>query len=247
MARILISNDDGIDSAGIIALARALARLGEVWVVAPDREQSATSHSISLDRPLRGREVRPGWVAVNGTPTDCVYLGVHHFLPAHPDLVVSGVNHGPNLGDDVHYSGTVAAAMEAALLGLPAAAFSLCGPPPHEFDGAGEIAAEIADRVLAEGLPPGVLLNVNVPGGATRDAPLRITKLGKRRYGNAVERRVDPRGRPYFWVGGDEISTEDREGSDGNAIAAGAVSVTPLRVDITHVEALAALRRWERR
>src|SRR5207249_1398263 len=160
-------------------LAEALADLGTVWVVAPDREQSATSHSISLDRPLRGREVRPRWVAVNGTPTDCVYLAVNHLLDRKPDLMLSGINKGGNIGDDVHYSGTVAAATEAALLGVKSMAVSLFGPPPFEFAPAATLTRRLADRALAGGLPAGTLLNVNLPRNVRADAPVRITRLGK--------------------------------------------------------------------
>jgi 5'-nucleotidase len=243
--RILLSNDDGIDSPGLVALAKAVSALGDVWVVAPDREQSATSHAISLDRPLRGIEVHPQWVAVNGTPTDCVYLAVNHLLGERPHLVLSGINKGPNLGDDVHYSGTVAAALEAALLGIPAAAISLCGRSPFEFAQAAAITRKIVERMLEDDLASGTLLNVNIPQGAGPWTPVRVTRLGKRRYGNAVERRLDPRGRPYFWIGGDEVGSEDVEGSDTKAVAEGNVSVTPLRLDLTDLEAFARLRRWE--
>jgi 5'-nucleotidase len=243
---ILLSNDDGIDSPGIAALARVLEDLGEIWVAAPDREQSATSHSISLDRPLRGVEIRPRWVAVNGTPTDCVYLAVNHLLPRKPDLVLSGINKGPNLGDDVHYSGTVAAAMEGALLGVTSAAISHAGRPPFAFEGVAEAARVVTELIVGSGLPGGTLLNVNIPAGANAGSPRRLTRLGKRRYGNAVDRRFDPRGRPYFWIGGDEIGFEHQEGSDGTAVAEGAISITPLRLDLTDFDALRALRSWER-
>jgi 5'-nucleotidase len=243
---ILLSNDDGIDSPGIAALAEVLDDLGEVWVVAPDREQSATSHSISLDRPLRGVELRPRWVAVNGTPTDCVYLAVNHLLPRKPNLVLAGINKGPNVGDDVHYSGTVAAAMEGALLGVTSAAISHAGSAPFAFGGVARAARIVTELIVGSGLPAGMLFNVNIPGGADAGSPRRLTRLGKRRYGNAVERRLDPRGRPYFWIGGDEIGFEHLEGSDGSAVAEGVVSITPIRLDMTDFGALEALRSWER-
>jgi 5'-nucleotidase len=243
---ILLCNDDGIASTGIRALHGAVADLGEVWVVAPDREQSATSHAISLDRPLRGVELQPRWVAVNGTPTDCVYLAVNHFLPHRPDLVLSGINKGPNTGDDVHYSGTVAAAKEASLLGVTAMALSLCARPPFEFSGAAAIARALTERLIAEPQPPGTLLNVNIPEGAGPDAPVRVTRLGKRRYTDAVERRLDPRGRPYFWIGGEDVGFAGLDGSDGAAVLAGMVSVTPLKLDLTDADAMARLKPWER-
>jgi len=240
--RILLSNDDGVHAAGIRALAAAFAG-DEVWVVAPDREQSASSHAISLHRPLRVHEVSPRWWAVDGTPTDAVYVGLNHVLKdARPDLVVSGVNHGPNLANDVHYSGTVAAAMEGALLGVSALAISLAAPPPHDFTHAARFAAALAHRVASS--PPAggtFLLNVNVPPGPVRG--FRVAPLGKRTYGNAVVEKVDPRGRHYYWIGGEGGAVnEDIPGSDCNTVLLdGLASVTPLRLDSTHAELIPAL------
>jgi 5'-nucleotidase len=242
--RVLLSNDDGVHSAGLAALAAAFEG-DEVWVVAPDREQSASSHAISLHRPLRLVEVGPRRFAVDGTPTDAVYMGLNHVLKgARPDVVVSGVNHGPNLANDVLYSGTVAAAMEGALLGVHALAVSLAGPPPHEFADAARFAAALARRVVAAPPPAPVLLNVNVPPGPVRG--YRFVPLGRRTYGNEVVEKVDPRGRKYYWIGGEGGATnEDIPGSDCNvALKERLVSVTPLHLDSTHGAMLAELRSW---
>jgi 5'-nucleotidase len=242
--RVLLSNDDGVHAEGLRALAAAFDG-DEVWVVAPDREQSASSHAISLHRPLRMLEVAPRWFAVDGTPTDAAYMGLNLVLKdARPDVVVSGVNHGPNLANDVLYSGTVAAAMEAALLGVHAIAVSLAGPAPHAFEDAARFAAALARRVVAAPPPAPVLLNVNVPPGPVRG--YRFVRLGRRTYGNEVVEKVDPRGRKYYWIGGEGGATsEDIPGSDCNAaLAERLVSVTPLHLDSTHDAMLQELRSW---
>lgn len=226
---LLVTNDDGVEAPGIRALEDALSGLGEVWTVAPEREQSATSHSLTLHKPLRMRELGPRRFAVSGTPTDAVLLAVRVVLPRRPTLVVSGINAGPNLADDVSYSGTVSAALEAALLNLPAVAVSRLGPPAAPFEAAAEVARDLVDLAIGNPLPPRAYLNVNVP-----DLPLseirgaRITRLGRRNYSEDVVRSVDPRGRPYYWIGGAEVVHEDVEGSDCNAVDAGFVSVSPL-------------------
>jgi 5'-nucleotidase len=241
--RVLLSNDDGVQAAGLHALARAFEG-DEVWVVAPDREQSASSHAISLHRPLRITEVAPRWYAVDGTPTDAVYLALNHVLRrARPDVVVSGVNHGSNLGNDVLYSGTVAAAMEGALLGCHALAVSLAAPPPHDFEHAADFAAKLARKLVAARPPAPVLLNANVPAGPIRG--YRFTRLGRRNYGNAVVEGRDPRGRSYYWIGGDSPIHEDLPGSDCNAVVdQGLASVTPIHLDLTHDALLQELRSW---
>ena len=242
--RVLLSNDDGVHAPGIRALAEAFAG-DEVWVVAPDREQSASSHAISLHRPLRIVEVSPRWYAVDGTPTDAVYMGLNHVLrSARPDVVVSGVNNGPNLGNDVLYSGTVAAAMEGALLGVNAIAVSLAGPPPHEFEEAARFAVALARRITSNPPPAPLLLNVNVPPGRIRG--YRFVRLGRRTYGNEVVEKTDPRGRKYYWIGGEGGPTnEDIPGSDCNAaLLDGLVAVTPLHLDSTHDAVLSELRSW---
>jgi len=230
--RVLLSNDDGVHAPGLAALAAAFPR-DEVWVVAPDREQSAASHAISLHRPLRIVQVGERRFAVDGTPTDAVYLALNHVLRGRPpDVVVSGVNHGPNLGNDVLYSGTVAAAMEGALLGVTAIAVSLATRPAHDFGPAAAFAADLAHALLARPPERPVLLNVNVPAGPVRG--YRFTRLGVRTYGNEVVEKIDPRGRSYFWIGGD-ASHQDIPLSDCNTVLdEGLVAVTPLRLDLTH-------------
>lgn len=242
--RVLLSNDDGVHAAGLRALADAF-RDDEVWVVAPDSEQSASSHAISLHRPLRLKDIAPRWFAVDGTPTDAVYMGLNLVLrEARPDVLVSGVNHGPNLANDVLYSGTVAAAMEGALLGVPSIAVSLASPPPHDFAEAARFAAALARRVVTNPPPAPLLLNVNVPRGPVRG--YRFTRLGRRTYGNEVVEKTDPRGRKYYWIGGEGgPHDEDVPGSDSNAVLLdGLVSVTPLRLDSTHGPVLQETRSW---
>ncbi len=242
---ILVSNDDGVEARGIRVLARALAPQGRVVVVAPNRERSAASHSITLHRPLRVDRVERDRYAVDGTPTDCVMLGIHEILKARPDLIVSGINHGGNLGDDVHYSGTVSAAVEGGILGIPAIAISLVLRGAGHFPVAGDFAARLSQRVLREGLPRGVILNVNVPDlPASRVAGYACTIQGKRDYGNIIVEKVDPRGRKYYWIGGDDTIFEDVHDSDCNAIGASRISITPLRVDLTDRATLRRIRRW---
>jgi 5'-nucleotidase len=241
--RILLSNDDGVYAPGLAALAAAFPD-DEVWVVAPDREQSASSHSISLHRPLRVMEVAPQRYAVDGTPTDAVYMGLNLVLKERrPDIVLSGVNHGPNLGNDVLYSGTVAAAMEGALLGCPAIAVSLAAPKPKAFEQAAAFAAALARRVIAARPREPVLLNVNVPPGPVRG--FRFVRLGKRTYGNEVVENVDPRGRKYYWIGGERPTNEDIPLSDCNCVFQdGLVSVTPLHLDWSNDGLVLELQRW---
>lgn len=242
--RILVSNDDGHLAPGLTALVEAMSPLGEVWVVAPDREQSAASHSISLHRPLRIHEVRPRWFSVDGTPTDCAYLAINHLMTkSPPDLVVSGINHGPNLADDVTYSGTVAAAMEASHLGVPAIAFSLAGRAPFDFQHAARFANALAATALSRKLPPKLLLNVNVPRG--EPTGWRVTRLGKHSYGSDVLEQKDPRGRSYFWIGGTDYRHEDLPGSDCNAIhKSREISVTPLQLELTELKQIPELQGW---
>jgi len=243
--RILVSNDDGHSSEGLRALASALEDLGEVWVVAPESEQSATSHAISIHRPLRLREVRERWFAVDGTPTDCSWLGINHVLRRRPPrLVVSGINHGPNLADDIVYSGTVAAAMEASILGVPAIAFSLATRDRFEFSPAARFARALCAAALGQKLPPRMLLNVNVPGGIEPDGYV-VTRLGKHSYGTDVIEKTDPRGRKYYWIGGNEYQHEDIPGSDCNVVLRDRlVSVTPLQLDLTDDRMRRAVGRW---
>ena len=240
--RVLLSNDDGVHAEGLAALAAAFAG-DEVWIVAPDREQSATSHAISLHRPLRLHEHGPRTFSVDGTPTDAVYMGMNHLMAgARPDVVVSGVNHGPNLGNDVLYSGTVAAAMEGALLGVNAIAVSLATSPATGFEDAAAFAAAFARRVVADPPPAPSLYNVNVPPGPVRG--YRFTRLGHRTYGSEVVEKVDPRGRRYFWIGG-AAGFRDIPRSDCNTVFdEGLVAVTPLHLDLTHDALLQGLRNF---
>jgi 5'-nucleotidase len=240
---ILVTNDDGIHAAGLAALAEALAPLGEVYVVAPDREQSAVGHALTLHRPLRVDRVGERRFAVNGTPSDCVNLGVLGLLPEAPVLVASGVNHGSNLGDDVTYSGTVSAAMEGTLLGVASMAVSQVDGEAGGFEIAGRIAELVAARVLVEGLPAKTLLNVNVPRGEVRG--VRMTRLGHRVYREKVVQEMDPRGRPYYWIGAGPPEWRDDEASDIAAIHAGWATVTPLHLDLTHFGALGRMAEWE--
>jgi 5'/3'-nucleotidase len=219
--------------------------LGEVWVVAPEHEQSAASHAISLSRPLRIRKVKPRWFAVDGTPTDCAYLAIHHLMKdAPPTLAVVGINHGPNLADDVTYSGTVAAAMEATLLGVPAIAFSLVSRGRGlDFTHAARFAGSLTRAALSQTLPPRLLLNVNVPG--TEPRGWAVTRLGRHSYGNQVVENTDPRGRRYYWIGGTEYSHEHLPGSDCNAVLdEQLISVTPVLLDMTDLQRMEELVRW---
>jgi 5'/3'-nucleotidase len=243
--RILVANDDGYMSDGIYALAAAMEGLGEVWVVAPLSEQSASSHAISIHRPIRLHEVRPRWYAVDGTPTDCSWIGINHILrDRRPRLVVSGINHGPNLADDVTYSGTVAAAMEASILGVPAIAFSLATRQNFAFGPAARFARALVQVALAtQDLLPGMLLNVNIPGGEPEG--YSVTRLGKHSYGSEVVEKVDPRGRKYYWIGGNEYQHEDIPGSDCNVVLRQKrISVTPLQLDLTDDDMLSRVASW---
>jgi 5'-nucleotidase len=243
--RILVSNDDGYFSDGLRALVDAVSPLGEVWVVAPDREQSAASHAISLHRPLRITEVRERWFAVDGTPADSAYLAIHHLLKDdRPRIMVSGINHGANLADDVNYSGTVAAAREAALLGIPSIAFSLVSRPPFDFQAGARFARSLVAAALAQPrLSPRMLLNVNIPRGEPRG--YAITRLGRHSYGYDVVEKEDPRGRKYYWIGGSSYEHEDIPGSDCNTVhRERCISVTPLNFELTDTQVLTELAAW---
>jgi 5'-nucleotidase len=242
--RILVTNDDGYTSEGLQILADALEGLGEVWVVAPDSEQSAVSHALTLDRPLRIKRLGERRVAVDGTPTDCVALGIANLMAKRaPDLVVSGINFGFNMGADVHYSGTVSAAFEGVILGAPAMAVSLGVGEGMSFHLAAEFARSLASWILERGLPPETLLNVNVPCGSPKG--VRLTRLGVRRYTEGVIEERDPRGRRIFWIGGGHPVWEPIEGTDFHEVDAGYVSVTPLHLDLTDHDFLARLRATE--
>lgn len=245
---ILVTNDDGVLAEGISILREALESVGRVWVVAPEREQSGTSHALTIHRPLRVRKLEERVLAVDGTPTDCVLLacrGIPGLLDSPIDLVVSGINHGANVGDDVAYSGTVAAAVEGRMMGRPSMAISLDDWRPGGFAEAGEVARKLVEKIIESGAPTGSLVNVNVPGsgnGAIRG--YRITRLGKRIYSDRVVAKTDPRGRPYYWIGGEEPVGESVPGTDIEAIELGFVSITPIRLDLTDEESFAVLQAW---
>lgn len=250
---ILISNDDGIDADGILALATALDGLGTLAVVAPRHEQSAVGHAITVRDPMRALPSpfelasHSVWArAVTGTPADCVKIAVQKLLPRAPDLVVSGINHGPNTAVNVLYSGTVSAATEATILGIPSIAMSHCDWTPTDWEGAQKTARMTAERVLSDGLPPGILLNVNVPGGAADGIRgIRITRQARSRWEEEFEERHDPIGRPYYWLGGRFIDLDEGEDTDTSAVASGYVSITPLHADMTAHNAFHHFTSWE--
>lgn len=242
---ILITNDDGIHSAGLQALAAQLQSLGRVVVVAPDRERSAIGHALTLHAPLRAEEIRKDHWAVSGTPTDAVCLGIGTLLKERPDLVISGINKGGNMGDDLTYSGTVAAAMEATLMGIPAIAVSLSAQSfkYDDFADAANVAKQLALTVIEHGLPPDTFLNINVPD--QKPLGMQLTRQGKRIYEDAVVENRDPRGRSYYWIGAGELGFQNLEGTDFHAVQHGYVSVTPLHLDLTNYAAMERLRQWQ--
>ena len=252
---ILATNDDGVQAPGLLALAQAMRALGKVTVFAPDRNWSASGHVKTLDRPLRVREVTladgTSAYASDGAPSDCVALPLMGFIAEKIDVVVSGINPNANIGHDVTYSGTVTAAMEAVITGgVPGISISLDAPEYHsgalDYATAARVAFRIVEKVMAEGLLPGVLLNVNVPYlPEAQHKGFIVTRQGLRVYRDVLERRLDPRGRPYYWIGGDAPTGVPEEGTDFGALKAGYVSITPLQLDLTACEALAAMRKWK--
>jgi len=243
--RILLSNDDGYFSPGIEALAQALSALGTVTVVAPERDRSGASNSLTLDRPLTVRKASNGFHYTNGTPTDCVHLAVTGLLDALPDVIVSGINHGANMGDDTIYSGTVAAATEGFLLGIPSIAISLVAAGNDYFATAAEVARGLVERYTKQSLNEPMLFNVNVP-----DVPhaelrgIEVTRLGKRHKAEPVVKATNPRGEPIYWVGAAGSAQDAGEGTDFYAVSQRRVSVTPLQVDLTRFQQIDAVRRW---
>jgi len=246
--RILISNDDGYQSAGINHLNRALTGIAETTVVAPDRDRSGASNSLTLDQPLRVTRADNGFYSINGTPTDCVHLAITGLLEVEPDMVVSGINNGANLGDDVLYSGTVAAAMEGRFLGLPTIAISLTRHNPTHFETAAEVAKKLVVQLRDEPLDANTILNVNVP-----DIPFdalrgfQVTRLGHRHKAEPVIKEQDPRGRDIYWIGPAGAEQDAGPGTDFYAINDGYVSITPLQVDLTNHRALGVLSDWAKR
>jgi 5'-nucleotidase len=251
---ILVTNDDGVQAPGLLALAQAMRPLGQVTVFAPDRNWSASGHVKTLERPIRVTEtlLADGTMAYmsDGAPSDCVALPLLGYLEK-IDLVVSGINPFSNIGHDVTYSGTVTAAMEAVIAGVPGIAFSLASQDkpagvPADYGPAGQIAGLVAKKVLERGLTEGIVLNVNIPYlGVEEVKGLLITRQGLRVYRDALDRRVDPRGRPYFWIGGEAPTGVNEEGTDVGALAAGYVSITPLQLDLTNYKAMDVLRSWD--
>jgi len=243
--RVLLSNDDGYFAPGLAALAAALSPLCDVTVVAPERDRSGASNSLTLDRPLMLRRAHNGFYYVNGTPTDCVHLAVTGMLPALPDMVISGVNHGANMGDDTIYSGTVAAATEGFLLGIPSLAVSLASVAKGNYATAAEVVARIVENYQRQPFSQPMLLNINVP-----DAPpselhgMEITRLGKRHKAEPVVKALNPRGDTVYWIGASGAAQDAGEGTDFHAVTQGKVSVTPLQVDLTQHGLMPSLRQW---
>lgn len=243
--RILLSNDDGFQAPGLAALAEALGEIADITVVAPDRDRSGASNSLTLDVPIRAQRMDNGFIRVNGTPTDCVHLAITGLLDDEPDMVVAGINAGANLGDDVLYSGTVAAATEGRFLGYPAMAVSIASHAPRHYATAARVARALIGHLLDEPLSPDTIINVNVP-----DVPhgelggYRATRLGHRHKAEPVVRMIDPRGHSVYWVGPAGPEQDAGEGTDFHAVRSGCVSVTPLQVDLTRHPAVPGLGRW---
>jgi 5'-nucleotidase len=246
--RILVANDDGYLAPGLAALAERMRALGEVFVIAPEANHSGASNSLTLNRPLSVREAGNGFRYVNGTPTDCVHIALTGLLGERPDLVVSGINNGQNMGDDTIYSGTVAAAMEGYLFGVPAIAFSQVDKGHAHLDSAAQIAAEIVERFLQEPLPAPMLLNVNIPNRPRQEiGAMRVTRLGKRHQSEPVIRATDPHGEPIYWIGAAGTAKDAGPGTDFHAIERGEVSITPLQIDLTHCGQIETVEQWLRR
>jgi 5'-nucleotidase len=243
--RILLSNDDGYFAPGITLLAEMLSPLGEITVVAPERDRSGASNSLTLDRPLTVRRTQGRVYYVNGTPTDCVHLAVTGLLKELPDIVISGINHGANMGDDTIYSGTVAAATEGFLLGIPSVAISLAADGGDHFRTAGQVAVDLVTRFQRRALEVPVLLNVNVPDvEPARLRGLQVTRLGKRHKAEPVVKSNTPRGETVYWVGAAGGAQDAGEGTDFHAVANGRVSITPLQMDLTRYSQLEAVTAW---
>ena len=243
--KILLSNDDGYFAEGLLALAGALKKRADIVIVTPDKNRSAASNSLTLDLPLRASEIEPNFYKVDGTPTDCVHLAITGLIKDEPDMVIAGINHGANMGDDVLYSGTLAAATEGRFLGFPAIAISLASNTPQYFETAAEVAIYLLQRIQEKPLARDVVLNVNVP-----DIPLtklkgyQVTRLGQRHKSEPVIKSEDPRGRPIYWVGPPGLARDDGFGTDFNAVKNNYVSITPLQLDLTRYELLDDLSEW---
>lgn len=241
----LLTNDDGINAQGLLTLKREISKIAQVWVVAPDREQSATSHALTLHYPLRITKIADKFYSVEGTPTDAVMLSVYGILKKRPDIIISGINHGPNLGDDVSYSGTVAAAMEGTILNIPSIAVSIASWRPKYFYSAAKFARKLVSFVLKNGLPKDTYLNVNIPDKKETIKKYKVTHLGKRAYNDVVIEKMDPRGKKYFWIGEQFPTWEKERESDFSAIKKGYVSITPLNLDMTDYHVIQQIKEWK--
>ena len=248
MKRILVTNDDGIHAPGLQVAFKESQKLGEAVIIAPEHDNSAASHSLTMNRPLRVKQLSENIYAINGTPTDCVTIGIGKILPEKPDLVISGINPGPNLGDDVSYSGTVAAAIESTMLGIPSIAVSLAAESePFHYETAGAFIIKLAQIILKKGLPVDTLLNVNIPNTSIENiGGVVFTRRGRRLYDDAIKETYDPWGRKHYWIGGGTPSWDSGEDTDSAAISVNKISITPMHLDPTNYEALKILRQdWE--
>jgi 5'-nucleotidase len=245
--KILVTNDDGVHSEGIIVLAKALSEVGDVFVVAPDREKSAIAHSLTLHRPLRVERVKRNFYAVDGTPADCVYLGVNVIASSRPRMIVSGINKGGNLGDDVTYSGTVSAAFEGTLLGIPSFAISLVSRSHFKFQTAARFAVRVAKYIIRHDLPKDTFLNINVPNLDEKEIKsYRITRQGRWTHnGSGVIEKVDPRGKKYYWIGSDQLIFDKSRDTDFEAVSNASISITPLHLDLTNHILIRELKKWK--
>ncbi len=245
MPLFLITNDDGVHSPGLEALVQGLSRQAECLIIAPDRDNSAVSHSLTMNRPLRVTRLGDNFYTLNGTPTDCVAIGLNKIVKQRPDLLVSGINPGPNLGDDISYSGTVSAAVEGTMYGIPSLAVSLAGEAPYDFSRAAQLAAKLAKLILQQGLPQDTLLNVNVPATDLIKG-IKVTRQGRRLWDNAIQETLDPFGRKHYWIGGGTPSPALGEDTDVYAVTNDYVSVTPIHLDLTNHQGIQYLKEeWQ--
>lgn len=244
---ILVTNDDGVYAPGIRKLHEAVSSLGTAVIVAPERDNSAVSHALTMNRPLRVIALEENVHTLDGTPTDCVTIAINKVLGSRPDLLVSGINPGANLGDDISYSGTVSAAIEGTMYGIPSLAFSLAGGPPYDFEVAAGVAWKLASLALTWHLPPSTLLNINIPPlPASRIHGIRFTRQGRRIYKDSIQETADPWGRPHYWIGGGTVHWSGGEDTDEQAIRHGYISVTPIQLDLTNHSGLAYLKQhWK--
>jgi len=242
MKTILLTNDDGINAPGLTCLREAISKIARMVVIAPERDNSAISHSLTMNRPLRVHQLEQGIYTVDGTPADCITLAVGKILSSRPALVISGINPGENIGDDINYSGTVSAAVEGTMLGIPSIAISLAGEEPYYFQKAARVAAALAKWILKKGLPPDTLLNVNVPNTADEKPEICFTRQGRRTWEGAIKETLDPWGRKHYWIGGGTPSIDKRMDTDAQAIVSGKISITPIHLDLTNHRALSELK-----